>query len=59
MKLAEFDQLSQLTKIDISQGNRLNGLRNYFAHSPKYLSPELLAKLQEIELRSVKSKNKK
>jgi hypothetical protein len=38
------------------QQNELQQLRNYFAHVPKYLSKELLVKLQQIELENLPAK---
>lgn len=56
-KILEFDQLISLNDRTAEQNERLRFLRNYFAHTPKYLSVELLVKLQQIELNELNKKN--
>ena len=55
-KIIEFDKLTSLTEKTIEQLNQIRILRNYFAHTPKYLSNELLVKLQQIELNELNNK---
>ena len=55
-KIIEFENLTKLKEITIENKERLKYLRNYFAHVPKYLSNELLAKLQQIELEELNNK---
>ncbi len=52
-KIIEFEKLVEKTELSISEKEQLKSLRNYFAHSPKYLSNELIVKLQEIELKLI------
>lgn len=49
-KIKAFEILIEKTDKKIEEEIQLKELRNYFAHSPKYLSNELLVKLQQIEL---------
>lgn len=56
-KINEFEELTSLTERTEEQNDRLRHLRNYFAHAPKYLSTELLVKLQQIELNELNRKN--
>lgn len=58
-KILEFDQLVSLNDRSAEQNDKLRFLRNYFAHTPKYLSSELLVKLQQIELNELNKKNSK
>lgn len=53
-----FDELSSKKQLNDQQKDKLRQLRNYFAHVPKYLSKELLVKLQQIELQNLPKKNK-
>lgn len=55
-KMEEYDQLSLIENKTPEQIHQFRQLKDYFAHAPKYLAKELFVKLQEIELRSVKSK---
>lgn len=55
-KVVEFDYLTSLTEKTAEQSERIRYLRNYFAHAPKYLSAELMVKLQEIELNELNNK---
>ncbi len=57
-KIIEFDNLTTLTSRTIEENEKLRNLRNYFAHAPKYLSKELLVKLQQIQLNELNIKNK-
>ncbi|CAA0250082.1 AAA family ATPase [Tenacibaculum maritimum] len=50
IKIIEFDRLTSLPKRTPEENNELRQLRNYFAHAPKYLSKELLVRLQQIKL---------
>lgn len=59
IKIIEFEKLIGKENLTPAQKNTLNHLRNYFAHSPKYLSNELLVKLQEIELKEITNKKQK
>jgi predicted ATP-binding protein involved in virulence len=52
-KIKEFEKLIEKSKKTNKENEHLRSLRNYFAHSPKYLSNELLAKLQEIQLKEI------
>lgn len=52
-KLARYESLSNLEEIDVEQKAELRSLKDYFDHTPKYLSKELLAKLQQIDLASL------
>jgi len=55
-KIEEYDSLSLIEDLKPEQIEKIRHLKDYFAHAPKYLAPELHAKLLEIELRSVQSK---
>ena len=58
-KVFEFETLTEKSELNESEKEALKELRNYFAHSPKYLSDELIVKLQEIELKEITKKKKK
>lgn len=49
-KILEFEELILMNQTSFEQKEKLKYLRNYFAHSPKYLSKELLVKLQQLDL---------
>jgi predicted ATP-binding protein involved in virulence len=49
-KISEFEKLTSIKERTTEQDEQVRFLRNYFAHTPKYLSKELLVKLQQIEL---------
>ena len=55
-KILEFDKLTSLEEKTTEQLEQIRVLRNYFAHTPKYLSTELLVKLQQIELNELNNK---
>lgn len=55
-KIIEFDKLTSLMEKTQEQLEQIKNLRNYFAHTPKYLSTELLVKLQQIELNELNYK---
>ena len=55
-KVLEFEKLINKSELNISEKDTLNELRNYFSHSPKYMSDELIVKLQEIELIEITKK---
>jgi AAA15 family ATPase/GTPase len=55
-KIIEFDFLVSQNNRTVEQNEKLRFLRNYFVHTPKYLSTELLVKLQQIELTELNSK---
>jgi predicted ATPase len=55
-KILQFENLTLLDNKTIEQNERLRFLRNYFAHIPKYLSAELLVKLQQIQLNELNIK---
>jgi predicted ATP-binding protein involved in virulence len=55
-KIIEFDKLTSLKEKNTEQLDQIRILRNYFAHTPKYLSNELLVKLQQIELNELNYK---
>jgi len=57
-KIFEFDKLSKKLDLTIQEKVKLKDLRNYFAHMPASIGIELLTKIQEIELRFIKPKNK-
>jgi hypothetical protein len=52
-KMLEYEKLALQNKLDGEEKYRLRELEEYFAHVPKYLSNELLVKLQEIKLKSL------
>lgn len=56
-KILEFDELTSIKEKTVEQLDQIRILRNYFAHIPKYLSNELLVKLQQIELKELNKKN--
>lgn len=58
-KIEEFENLTTKSNLTDFEKDRLRYLRNYFVHSPKYLSTELMVKLQEINLKEITNKNKK
>jgi len=55
-KLKEFENLIERDNLTSEQRSTLIYLRNYFAHSPKYLSNELVVKLQELSLKELTRK---
>lgn len=55
-KIEDFEVLIAKPDKTTEENFKLKELRNYFAHSPKYLSNELLAKLQQIELDELNKK---
>lgn len=59
IKVSEFEALTEKSELNETEKESLNNLRNYFAHSPKYLSDELIVKLQEIALKEITTKRKK
>ena len=56
-KISEFDRLTSLDKRTPEENDALRHLRNYFAHAPKYLSKELLVRLQQIKLNELNQKD--
>ncbi|QHI35825.1 hypothetical protein IMCC3317_11730 [Kordia antarctica] len=58
-KVFEFEALTEKSELNEPEKESLKELRNYFAHSPKYLSDELIVKLQEIKLKEITKKKKK
>ncbi len=52
-KITEYEKLSSGETSDPEKKHRLKELEKYFSHIPKYLSNELLVKLQEITLKSI------
>ena len=56
IKLADFDRLTLLEERTPEENNELRQLRKYFDHAPKYLSKELLVKLQQIQLQEINKK---
>lgn len=58
-KIRDFEKLVLATELSMEEEDYLRDLRNYFAHSPKYLSDELMVKLQEIELKELTTHKKK
>jgi predicted ATPase len=58
-KIFQFETLTEKTELNEPEKETLKELRNYFAHSPKYLSDELMVKLQEIKLKEITKKRKK
>lgn len=55
-KIVEYEKLSLADQLDAEEKQRLKELEKYFLHIPKYLSNELLVKLQEITLKSLTAK---
>jgi predicted ATP-binding protein involved in virulence len=58
IKIKEFEELIEKDDLTSEQRKNLIDLRNYFAHSPKYLSNELMVKLQELSLKELTKKKK-
>lgn len=56
-KIIEYENLVAIKEKTTEQKEELRLLRNYFAHAPKYLSKELLVKLQQIELNELNNVN--
>lgn len=56
--LAEYERLVLKTDKTMDEKQKQRFLKDYFQHSPKYLSKELLVKLQEIELNELLSTQK-
>ena len=56
-KIAIFENLTSLKEKTSEQADQIRILRNYFAHTPKYLSAELMVKLQQIELKELNFKH--
>lgn len=56
-KVTLYEDLSAKEKINDDEKEQLRSLRDYFAHTPKYLSKELTVKLQQIELESLNKKD--
>jgi AAA15 family ATPase/GTPase len=57
VKINSFDRLTSLAEKSPAENDELRQLRNYFAHAPKYLSKELLVRLQQIKLNELNKKN--
>ena len=57
IKLADFERLTLLEERTPEENNELRQLRKYFDHAPKYLSKELLVKLQQIQLQELNKKS--
>ena len=55
-KVSEFEKLIEKSELNAGEKETLKNLRNYFAHSPKFMSDELIVKLQEIELIEITKK---
>lgn len=55
-KFIVFDNLISKKEKTIEDSEQIRGLRNYFAHAPKYLSKELYVKLQQIEIEDLNNK---
>ncbi len=58
-KILIFEKLSSAKQLNDQQKDELRQLRNYFVHVPKYLSKELMVKLQQIELQNLLKKDNK
>lgn len=56
-KIQHFESLVSQDELSNQESEDLRKYRNYFSHVPKYLSKELMVKLQQIELQNLK-KNK-
>ena len=56
-KVLDYETLISLEERTPEQKEQLKFLRNYFAHAPKYLSTELLVKLQQLQLIELTKKN--
>lgn len=50
-KVKEFEDLLAKGELTMSEEIKLKKIRNYFSHTPKYLSDELIVKIQQIELK--------
>lgn len=57
-KLAEYEKLITQKNISNKQQHKLEELENYFDVLPKYLSPELEVKLQQLKLKNLKIQKK-
>ncbi|MCS4304886.1 AAA family ATPase [Chryseobacterium sp. BIGb0232] len=55
-KISDFENLIIKENLSALQKDYLRELRNYFTHSPKYLSTELMVKLQELQLKEITNK---
>jgi AAA15 family ATPase/GTPase len=55
-KISNFELLLSKENRTTEENIHLEELRNYFAHTPKYLSNELFVKLQQIELNELNNK---
>lgn len=58
-KIKEFEKLVLKKELSDVEKDNLRFLRNYFVHSPKYLSTELMVKLQEINLKEITNQKQK
>lgn len=58
LKVIQFEQLIEKLELNDKENKSLKELRNYFAHSPKYMSDELIVKLQEIKIKEITKKKK-
>ncbi|KZS41923.1 hypothetical protein AWE51_00305 [Aquimarina aggregata] len=58
-KVSQYEILLDKSELNENELENLRELRHYFDHSPKFLSPELLVKLQEIKLKEIVKKKKK
>ncbi|PXY46548.1 AAA family ATPase [Flavobacterium hydrophilum] len=52
-KVSQFENLIDKSELNSGEKESLKSLRNYFAHSPKFMSDELIVKLQEIDLKEI------
>ena len=50
---SEYERLIDIGTLSSLQKERLRHLKDYFAQVPKYLSTELLVKLQELQLKEL------
>ncbi len=57
--ILRFEKLASTDKLKPDEKDELKHLRNYFVHAPKYLSNELMVKLQQIELQNLPKKDSK
>ena len=57
-KITEFEELISKKELDTTEKYGLKKLRDYFSNVPKYLSKELMVKLQQIELNNLSKKDK-
>ena len=53
-KIQHFENLASQDELTDQESEDLRKYRDYFAHVPKYLSKELMVKLQQIELQNLK-----